>query len=346
MVNSLLSRVKTFRKASYFKNELYHSVRTYAFAGTGIHSLQNLYPVLRHFGVRLKYICTRTSSPSPVLLNMFPGCVHTNNIADILNDREVEGVFISASESAHFDLLKALLTGGKKVFVEKPPCQTSAELRELIDISRDGICKVGLQRRYWPAVPTLRRRIQTAGTYVYRFHTGKYTDSDLLTGLFIHPIDFAVYLFGEASVQSSFTKHSGNGTTVHIHLLHSGGVSGLLECSTEYSWNSPLESLTVNTSKEQLAVHYPTLVEGELKPGRILNIPAERIFNQAVITKRYFSAVQMMLPVKELNTIYVQGFYGEIKAFVDLVENRSRREPKNDLPSLIPVYEIFDAIHR
>jgi len=50
------------------------------------------------------------------------------------------------------------------------------------------------------------------------------------------------------------------------------------------------------------------------------------------------------LPIKETNSIVLQGFYDEIKTFVDIVENRGNNLIHNDLPDLLCLYSILEKI--
>ncbi len=311
-----------------------------------MHSLTNLYPVLRHYGIHLKYIFTKTSSWEKDMNKIFPECIFTNDINDILNDNEVEGIFVSASSDSHYKLLSLIIEKGKKVFVEKPPCESFSQLTELITINKHAVCKVGLQRRYWPANKIILSRVKKTKTYNYRFHTGTYIEGDELTGLFIHPLDYVLFLFGAPEILSSSVKRDASGVTIHLHLLHPNGISGLIECSTHFSWNSPVEELQINGSNELLNIQYPVLVEGESKPSRIANMPAERIFNQNVVRHQYFSAKNFLLPVAELNTIYLQGFYHELETFINIVEGNNKISVQNDLMGLVNLYNLFEKIRQ
>jgi len=344
MINSLIKRAKTFQKAQYFKTGLYRTKKKYAFIGIGMHSLTNLYPVLKHYGVNLKYICTKSSSWDKQMKMLFPDCIYTNNIDELLNDAEIEGIFISASPSSHFELLSQCLRKHKKVFIEKPPCHTITQLEELVSINDKAVCKVGLQRRYWPANTILNKKIKKANSYTYGFRTGSYIEGDIFTELFIHPLDYVLFLFGTATIQSSSLIRNDSGTTVHLHLLHKNGISGLIECSTHHNWNNPTDQLIVNSSEELLTIKYPTSIEGELKPGRIMNIPTERILNNKIVTNRYFSSNNFILPVAELNTIFLQGFYEELSAFINIVEGSDTKHVENDLPGLTGLYNMIDQI--
>jgi virulence factor len=340
MIKALLKRFRKYRKSKYFSSPLFHTQKRYAFIGAGMHSLSNLYPVIRHYGIDLKYICTQTSSPEQAMRRMFPNADFINAPQQIFSDPEIPNVFISADPASHYQLLIDAFIAGKNVFVEKPPCNSLASLKELITASEGKVCRVGLQRRYWPANKYIVNKIKSALTYNYIFHTGSYIGDDL-TELFIHPLDYCITLFGNASILSLSVNKDETGRTIQLHLEHTSGVTGLVECSTQFSWNATKERMQINCRRETIDLHYPVLVTGEKKAARILNVPAERIMNQPVITKQYFSANNFILPVKELNTIYLQGFLPELEAFVKIAENGS---VINDLPGLLNLYSIFDKI--
>ncbi len=346
MINSLLKKVNTLRKVQYFKNELFHSRKTYAFVGVGMHSINNLFPVLKHYNINIKYILTKSSRNPENIKLIFPNAIFTNNIEEILNDQEVEGVFICASPDAHFDLLKKCLEKSKKVFVEKPPCDTQQELQKLLSVSEQSVCKIGLQRRYWPGNTSLKNKITKVSSYSYQFRTGNYVNGSTLTGLFIHPLDYVLHLFGEGKIKSSFLHDDLSGITLQLHILHKNGISGLINCSSQGSWLSPTDELMINTSKEILFVRYPVQVEGEIKPGRILNIPAERILHQSSVKKQYYKADNFLLPVAEQNTLHMQGFYNELRTFILIVEGIDSDSEKNDLKGMVNLYNLFEELKK
>jgi virulence factor len=162
--------------------------------------------------------------------------------------------------------------------------------------------------------------------------------------LFIHPLDYSITLFGSAEVLSVSVNKNYAGRTLQLHLRHKNGVTGLLDCSTQYSWNSSYERMQINCPNQNLELQYPTLATAHLKPSRILNLPAERILNQPVVTKQYFSANNFILPVAELNTIYLQGFLNELESFISIAEQGKKGVIANDLPGLLNLYSIFDTI--
>jgi virulence factor len=152
-------------------------------------------------------------------------------------------------------------------------------------------------------------------------------------------------LFGEFSISSAWNRIDRAGTTSQMHVKHENGVSGLLELSTHFSWNHPVDSLSVNCEREMLTIQYPLLVKGFQKPGRFFNIPAERLLHQSTTTREYFSTGNMVMPVMELNTLVLQGFYRELEVFINLVENGMGDTP-NDLIKLKAVYRILDNLKK
>ncbi len=345
MPDALFAKLNQIRKKKYF-DSLINPQKKYACIGVGMHSLTNLYPLIRHFGIDLKYICTQKSSWDKKMNIFFPGCHFTNSITAITNDREVEAVFVCASASSHYDILTQLFKSNKKIFVEKPPCANLAELENLVNLSKGTICKVGLQRKYWPGNHVISKRIRSAKTYTYQFHFGPYIQGDPFTELFIHALHYCVFLFGECKLNSFSNKKDHKGITVQLHVTHHNGISGLLELSTHFSWNSPTDNITINCDQELLHIQYPALVKGEQKPKRVFNLPTERLLNEPVVTKEYYSIHNLIMPVMELNTLVVQGFYDEIRAFIKLAESDVSGRAENDLPELLAVYKIIEELKR
>jgi virulence factor len=345
MLQPLINRFNSLRKQKYFNQSLFKSTKQYACIGVGMHSLANIYPILHHFGINVKYICTRSSAWDSQMQRTFPSTQFIHSIDDIIDDKEIEGVFVCATPSAHFEILKKLLSAGKKIFVEKPPCQHLSELKDLIEISTTMVCKVGLQRRYWPGNKYLLKKLSAAKSYQYSFHFGKYIQGNVFTDLFIHSLDYCSFLFGNYKILS-FTKHKDDtGTTVQLHVSHSNGVSGLIELSTQFSWNSPSDIITINCQSESIVVQYPLKIKGDQKPKHFLNIPAERLINQPLIIKEYFSATNLIIPAPELNTLVLQGFYNEVKTFIEIVEGQvSKNILQNDLPGMMPTFEIIEQL--
>ncbi|MEP7258332.1 MAG: Gfo/Idh/MocA family oxidoreductase [Flavitalea sp.] len=316
---ALISRYKSHKKKRFLSQSLYQSKKQYAFIGVGMHSITNLYPVLHYFNISLKYIYTRSSSHAAEMASKFPGTTATHNIQDILDDPGIAGVFVSAQPSEHFGIVKQLLEHGKHVFVEKPPCQSLQELEILVKAAGNLNCFVNLQKKFGPLNEVLKIKIKKTSYYQCKYLAGAYPEGNPVYELFIHPVDNCIDLFGEAKIKLIKKISTGNEAAVYILILEQAHITGIIELSTGSNWQSSADNMVIHTSSETLTVQYPDFIEGEQNPVSLLGIPVEKIVNRPTIKKIYFNS-NSAIPSLQNNSIYLQGFYGAINAFVTAVE--------------------------
>lgn len=313
----------------------------YAFVGIGSHALQNLYPVLQYLGIRLKYICCKSPDKLVMIERRF-GVIATTSLDTILNDSEVEGVFLCTSPQSHYDICTRVIEAGKYLFVEKPPCQTLDQLELLTAADKKQIVMVGMQKRYSPLIRALKKQLvkKELINYTMSYHTGAYPEGNPFTDLFIHPVDLVQYLFGNAELKS-VQQIDRNGTTTIQGLLSHETAKGYIELSTAYSWTNPKETLYVNTQAGEYRLeqmerlcHYP-------HPKRIAGIPLEKLglftnTEQTLIERNNFN------PLVGNNQLYTQGFLSEIKAFADMVEFFG--ENISPLSSMATTYKLLSSL--
>lgn len=339
---SLIEKYKALRKQSYL-NAINRYRLQYAFIGVGNHSLSNLYPCLENLHVPLQYIYSRHIDNAKKLAVRFPGAKATDQIADIMDDPAIKGVFICSHPAQHYPLLKQALQAGKHIFIEKPVCDSFIQLNEMISLQQNNVCLVALQRRSSTINQLLRRHhlLKKAGSYHYRYCTGPYPEGDPLTDLFIHPVDNLIQLFGRVqSLQAQ--KKSHNGVTYHILIKHTNGVQGIVELSTQYSWNEAFETMETNCSNGVVQIQYPNKLSVWEKPARILGIPTEKVIQRPATQKVYLNN-RDFIPAEASNSLVVQGFYTEIKHFLYLAEH-NKQDERGMLSSLIGTYEVLDQL--
>lgn len=342
----LIERYKNYRN---FKNIATVFEGGYAFVGVGSHSAQNLYPVIDYLHVPLSYICCRDACKIPFIEKKYRGVKGTTELDEVLADNSVRGVFVSVGPQAHFNIAKRVMSAGKSLFIEKPPCQSLSQLDELIKAEQalPGIVAlVGLQKRYSPCVMALAKALKRDAPISYRlvYATGLYPEGDPVIELFIHPLDMVCFLFGRPQVKG-FTRivKSGGGVTVQMLLEHHG-VSGVVELSTNYSWRHPVEQLSVNTSEGVYKMDGLDSLSFSRHGGAFMNMPLEKVFGGAVVEK-YLYLRDRFNPVLSSNQVYSNGFYDEIKTFVTLVE---KHKGKNLSPfsSLRDTYRLLENVRR
>ena len=101
-------------------------------------------------GVELIAVCDPSAVVAGEVARRFGVETFCTDAADILADRTVEGVVISAPDRFHFSIAKQALDAGKHVLVEKPLTSTSVEAAELVDlVDRTGlVLQVGAMKRH------------------------------------------------------------------------------------------------------------------------------------------------------------------------------------------------------
>ena len=340
MIQQLINRYKRMRTERYL-NETYRC--QYAFVGMGQHSLTNLYPVLHYLQVPLKYICVTSERKARLIERKFKGIKATTRLDDVLDDEDVKGVLVAASPGAHFSIASRVLQSGKSLFIEKPPCQSVAQLKALTAMqqaSGSRIAIVGLQQRYAPAVQILKHRLKGERLLNYDLHylTGAYPEGDALLDLYIHPLDLATWLFGKAEIVSylEIDKHS------YILMLRHQHIVGTIELSTCHCWQDARQSLTVHTRSG----HYHLVQCKELsyvpKQAVIAGIPIEKLFAHCQSVK-YLYRHDNFSPILANNSIYTQGFFQEVSTFVNAVEG-VKANVLTDLQSIEPTLRLIETI--
>ena len=324
-----------------YLNETYRC--QYAFVGMGQHSLTNLYPVLHYLQVPLKYICVTSERKARLIERKFKGIKATTRLDDVLNDEDVKGVLVAASPSAHFTIASRVLQRGKSLFIEKPPCQSVAQLKALIAMqqaSGSRIAIVGLQQRYAPAVQILKHRLKGERLLNYDLHylTGAYPEGDALLDLYIHPIDLATWLFGKAEIVSylEIDEHS------YILMLRHQHIVGTIELSTCHCWQDARQSLTVHTRSGSYHLNQCEELSFAPKQAAIAGIPIEKFFPHCQ-SVRYLYRHDNFSPILANDSIYSQGFFQEASTFINAVEGK-KANVLTDLQSVKPTLKLIDDI--
>lgn len=323
MKDRLISKFKHLRTDTFLSRQYAHK---YAFVGIGQHSLNNLYPVLHYLQVPLKWIVVTSTERAEAIEAKFQGVKATINLDDVLSDPEVAAVFVAATPKVHFSIATKVLNAGKSLFVEKPPCSSLDELKELEMIcgkrSPKPVFCAGLQKRYAPATKILKKRLANDAPISYTMHyrTGAYPEGDALLDLFIHPLDLAASLFGEAT----FVACDRTGGTLRLLMKHKVGVGGMLELSTDYAWTSAEERLTVVTEKGVYDLRQMETLTFTAKQKCFMGVPLEKVVPSHPAVQVLY-ARNNFVPTMANNQVVTQGFFDEINSFVEAVEARKNR---------------------
>lgn len=345
-IDNIIGRYKRMRGMREL-NHIY--TRQYALVGLGSHCVSNLLPVIQYLQLPLKYICCTSEKKARLISQKYKGIKGTTSLQDILHDDTVSGVFVAATPHSHSRIASEVTKAGKSLFIEKPPCEDERELKSLTDTVRLYGSKhivVGLQRRFAPATQILQERLKGDGKrhYHYRYLTGLYPEGDALRDLFIHPLDYATFLFGEAKMKSLDVIRSRNGGQTLFLVLEHQDITGMLELSTDYSWQDAQEQLSISTDKGLYLLDRMEHLDFTPRRSAVLGIPLEKVFPNNVAAICLYGR-NSFVPTIGNNQIVSQGFFSEIKTFADMVEGRCEDHHALGLESVRHVYSLMAEIH-
>ncbi len=344
-LDNIIGRYKSMRSMKDLENIYNHH---YALVGIGNHCLGNLLPVMQHLQLPLKYICCTSGKKAELISQKYKGVKGTASLQDILGDDTISGVFVAANPRSHFRLASEVIKAGKSLFIEKPPCKDDRELNALIDTVKLYGTKhiiVGLQRRFAPATQVLQKRLRNEGKhhYHYRYLTGLYPEGDALLDLFIHPLDYVTFLFGKANIKiADVICNKSKGQTFLLILEHQN-ITGVLELSTDYSWQEAQEQLSINTDKGQYILDRMENLDFIPRRSAVFGIPLEKVIRHNATAVNLYGR-NSFVPTVSNNQIVSQGFFSEIKTFADMVENRCADNSAFGLESLKETYSLIAKI--
>lgn len=339
MLQSLIQYYRQKRKAALLRGTIENQ---FAFVGVGMHSMDNLYPALQHQGVPLRWIQSRTLANANAMAARFPNARATDDVNELLRDEAVKGVFICAHSSVQRSLALQALAAGKQVWVEKPVAAGKKEWEELATAASGKIAIAGHQRRFAPCYQIMKSRVKAVANYRLSYTVGPYPEGDVLSEIFIHPLDLMVHLFGP--VQQVQAEFSGAGGECVFQLLakHENGSTGTLYLSSRGNWNDAGEELIVEANRGVfIAENFRKLLF--IPKGRtLLGVPMEKVKATPAQQEVLYSA-SGFLPQASHNEVMAAGFYGSLQHFVRRVSGVNI-PPVADVPSLGPVFTLMDAL--
>ena len=138
--------------------------------------------------------------------NLYPDINVTDQIDDVVNDKEINAIVISTPVFTHYDLAIRCLNAGKNILVEKPMATKYEEVKKIENIAKKNklIAMVGHTFLYNSAVKYMKEFIDNGELgeirYIYsqRLNLGRIReDVDALWNLAPHDISIVQYLLND-----------------------------------------------------------------------------------------------------------------------------------------------------
>lgn len=186
---------------------------------------------------------------------MYPGVKVTDNLNEIINNKEITGVAVVTPSHTHYKIVKAMLEAGKNVYVEKPISTVAQEARDLSQLAHEKglVLMVGHLLLYHPAVNRLKMLVEEGalGEIVYaqsdrlnvNFHKN---DRSVMWDLAPHDVSMISYVTGKMPVRviSAIGCSSDRNDIMditHIGIQFEDGVIGHISDS----WITPKKHVTL-----------------------------------------------------------------------------------------------------
>lgn len=156
--------------------------------------------------VDLRWVCDLNETLLANVRQAYSGLSTTTQFDDLLRDRATQGIVLATIAPTHYPLAKKALDAGKHVLVEKPLTLTTADAVELNRVAAQAgrVLMVGHLMEYHPALPAIRRLIQTGELGEVRRiesrrtnHGTLRTDENVWWSFAPHDISMAVRLMGD-----------------------------------------------------------------------------------------------------------------------------------------------------
>ena len=126
--------------------------------GAGNFTSATVLPNLKKLNASIKYIASSGGLSSTTMAKKYKIVNSTTNYKEILNDTEVDLVFITTKHHMHAPMVLETLKAGKSVFVEKPLALTKIELDEISEQyhKQNVNVSVGYNRRFAPLAKKMK----------------------------------------------------------------------------------------------------------------------------------------------------------------------------------------------
>ncbi len=132
------------------------------FIGAGSFAQGYLLPNAKSSGASLEGVVTTRGITSKNVADKFGFLYSSTNYSDILNDANINTVFIATPHSSHADLAASALEAGKNVFVEKPLAITLEQLKLVVQAKNrfHQPLMVGFNRRFAPVSESIKKEFR------------------------------------------------------------------------------------------------------------------------------------------------------------------------------------------
>ena len=311
------------------------------FVGCGAHATRSIYPSLRHAPVDLVAVCDLMEERARATARVFGGQRVYTDYQQMLEEENLDALFVVVGPDAHPPIVMDAMARGLHVFVEKPPCRTVAQAKEMAEASRSTgkFLMVAFKKRFSPTYERAFEIVNSTefgrptsisarlGLWIDRERLAESSSSGadvpedrffmLLLDYFIHHLDLLRFFMGD--VEQLFYERvvSSQRPTYAVSLQFAGGAVGSLFMTALQSPNSFQERVEIVGEGANVVIDNAS----KLVYYRRAATPPEDSFvgedeEAPLVWEPAFSLSQVRNKV-----LFIGGFAGEVRHFAEAVLN-------------------------
>lgn len=301
------------------------------FIGAGSYAQGNLLPNIpkSNSDVVCRGVLTNSGTTSKRVAERFQFEFCTSNEKDILENKDINTLFIATRHDSHAEYVLKGLEFGKHIFVEKPLCLIAEELEQIItaytrvetnsaQFLRTQLM-VGFNRRFSSLSTELKKQIGSGTmSILYRINAGHIPgdtwvqDMEIGGGRIIgeacHFIDYLTWLNGSLPVSvfaSALPDSGGRNDTVNINIAFENGSTGVIAYYANGPRSMPKEYIEVfhNGSSGVINNFKELSLFGKSKrKKKLLNLDK----GQKAMVKQFLNSIQTgtpLIPFEEIVSV-------------------------------------------
>jgi predicted dehydrogenase/threonine dehydrogenase-like Zn-dependent dehydrogenase len=277
-----------------------------AFIGFGTYAREVLLPAVRKTGnPPLATVVTATGLSAAHAAEKFGFSRSATDPAAVLEDPDIDTVFIATRHDTHASLTAAALRAGKNVFCEKPLALDAEGLSEVIAAAREarGLLTVGFNRRFAPLLGKAKEALAPRmGPLVmlYRVSAGPVPQESWIQrpegggrilGEVCHFVDALTFLAGSLPIEAHAIAARGLADAVSILIRFADGSTGTIVYSSLGDPRLPKEHLEVFAEGRTIQLHDFRRLDTTAR-GRTRTTKAAQDKGQAALVAEFLTAVR------------------------------------------------------
>lgn len=306
--------------------------------GNGVHATQNIIPSLRELGISINAIASEYLKEEKEYMGI--KCYSDYKI--MLEKERPNMVLVVKTAEHQYEITKYCINFGiEKLFVEKPMGMNVNEAKEIETLAQEKNCQVmvGFMKRYSPCYQKMKEIINlpefgevkqfNAEFYITSGRVGWNNEIFLKKGG-IHFVNLLLWLFGSVEDVKTFSKSVDNNVSLTSIIKFKSGVVGNINFIGLTSWKGKRETITITGENGYVyndgvrEIHYH-LDQKITRSNRWQTLDEEE-----TIIKPYLTSAS-----GGLQDLYLHGYIGEIKNFIEQENYNSENVETMELIDLI-----------